>query len=227
MFSNGESNSLCWFNCSCTSHLEFHFTDCRCANAIYWQFRPIGANKSHTFECKNTNPGFENTRNPPQVVTLTLSIWERVRSRRCNSIKNTAASIVHCFLYVTAAELPTWLPCRRFACLFTYSDNIQRASTAAMPVRSLKKGIDLFLFFSFLGGGKCQVLERRVVRGSLRNFHVGVVLPVATFSTGAAFRWTDGEGKRRLKRRVKGNPHWERASRVRVYMFGGLPREGC
>lgn len=59
---DSESNTFCWFNCSCTSHLEFHFTNCRCAallaKAIYWKSRLIGANKSHTFECKNTNPGF-------------------------------------------------------------------------------------------------------------------------------------------------------------------------
>lgn len=104
---DSESNSFCWFNCSCTSHLEFHFTNCRCAKD--WKSRPIGANKSHTFECKNTHPGFKNTRIPLQAVTLTLSIWEMcafLTLVMALKTRERVLSIVFCMSQ--RQELPTW-----------------------------------------------------------------------------------------------------------------------
>lgn len=138
---------------------------------------------------------------------------------RCNGIKNTGASIVHCFLVCHSGRVAS-LALRVFIQILrkhTASVNRQRASWVT------EKGHRSFSIFC-----DCQALQRRVVRP--QSLGISTSASSRPRRPSAQARPSGGQtrgGKRRLKNRMKGNPHCERASRVRVYMFGGLLREGC
>lgn len=127
-------------------------------------------------------------------------------SRRLNGTKNTGASIVYSFLYVTAAELPNW---PRVAAPGVYSDTpITYSEHRPLPcktlaVRSLKKRASIFFFvwfpFSF-SFSDCRLLERRVVRGSLRIYTSAVVSDRGDLQHRRGLQVDRRRGKRRLKK---------------------------
>lgn len=159
---------------------------------------------------KTRIPGSKNTRIPLQVVTLNTFHMRNVCVRGAvMALKTRGARIVHCFLYVTAAELPTW---HRVAAAGVYPDTpITHSERLPLPCKR-KKGIDHFFFFFGLPGSGAACGPEGA-SGFTRRPSSRPRRPSAQARPSGG---QDGEGRGARKNRMKGNPHCERASRVRV-----------
>lgn len=120
-------------------------------------------------------------------------------------------SIVFCMSQRRSCQLGP----RLVAARGVYSDTpITYGQALAMPVRSLKKGIDplfsspsLVLYFC-----DCLLLERRVVRGSLQiSTSASSSRPRRPSAQGAAFRWTERRREAATERQNEREPSLLRA----------------
>lgn len=163
---------------------------------------------------KTRIPGSKNTRIPLQVVNLNTFHMRDVCVRGAvMASKTRRASIVHCFLCVTAAELPTW---HRVAAAGVYPDTpITHSERQPLPWSPEKKGIDHFFFFFFFGlPGSAAACGPEGASGFTRRpASLGPRRPSAQARPSGG---QDGEGRGARENRMKGNPHCERASGVRV-----------
>lgn len=136
-----------------------------------------------------------------------------MRSPRCNGIKNTASK--HCPLFSVChrGRVANLAPRCRCWCLSRYSDNTQRAAAAAVVAG--KKGHRSFFFVSFFGlPGSAAACGPEGASGFTRRpSSLGPRRPSAQARPSGG---QDGEGRGARKNRMKGNPHCERASGVRV-----------